>query len=385
MIYATLCGITPKTVQRRICNMLNFLQNRINKMVDDGRFKDDSELYLYLLLIIATFFSGVMHALLIIVMTIVGISLLAIVNMVSVCIYSLIMVMLIKHRCYKLTGIAIAVEVILYALFVSIWIGANEYTILYYFVLLFMQPIIPYASGKVRLAVAVAIWLALLVSVLIGIYVQPFHPLQDSRHITGMILFNVNLTFIGVALELSVGVFVQNVIARCNITRMDEYKSQANTDSLTGLKNRRYSEEFITKISSGNIDNNWCVAMLDVDNFKQINDTMGHPVGDEVLRKLSETLRTHLRKTDVIFRWGGEEFLIFLSGVDLEVAAKILDKVRKYMEETAIESGRNDVGFTVTVGVARVDVKDVQKSIGLCDERMYFGKQTGKNKVVFYD
>ena len=385
MIYATLCGITPKTVQRRICNMLNFLQNRINKMVDDGRFKDDSELYLYLLLIIATFFSGVMHALLIIVMTIVGISLLAIVNMVSVCIYSLIMVMLIKHRCYKLTGIAIAVEVILYALFVSIWIGANEYTILYYFVLLFMQPIIPYASGKVRLAVAVAIWLALLVSVLIGIYVQPFHPLQDSRHITGMILFNVNLTFIGVALELSVGVFVQNVIARCNITRMDEYKSQANTDSLTGLKNRRYSEEFITKISSGNIDNNWCVAMLDVDNFKQINDTMGHPVGDEVLRKLSETLRTHLRKTDVIFRWGGEEFLIFLSGVDLEVAAKILDKVRKYMEETAIESGGNDVGFTVTVGVARVDVKDVQKSIGLCDERMYFGKQIGKNKVVFYD
>ena len=365
--------------------MLNLVQTCINRMIDSGRFEDDSELYLYLLLIIATFFSGVMHALLIAVMALVGVSLLVIVNVVSVCIYSLIMVMLIKHRCYKLIGIAIAVEVILYTLFVSIWIGANEYTILYYFVLLFMQPTIPYASGKVRLAVAVAIWLALLVSVLIGIYIQPFHPLQGSYNITGMILFNVNLTFIGVALELSVGVFIQEVIARCNVNRMDEYKNQANTDSLTGLNNRRYAEEFIAKISSGTVDDNWCVAMLDVDNFKQINDTMGHPIGDEVLRKLSETLRTHLRKTDVIFRWGGEEFLIFLSDVELEVAAKILDKVRNHMEETAIKLGGNDVGFTVTVGVAKVDVKDVQKSIGLCDERMYFGKQTGKNKVVFYD
>ena len=365
--------------------MVKLLQVRINKMIESGRFSDDSELYLYLLLIIATFFCGVMHLSLIAVMAVIGVSVLAVVNIVSVFVYSMVMVMLIKYRPYKMIGIAIATEVIIYTLFVSVWIGANEYAILYYFVLLLMQPTIPYASVKVRSAVALITWISLIMSVMIGIYVPTFHPLLDSHKIMGMGLFNVNLTFFGMALELSAGVFIRDVIARCNTSRMDEYKSQANTDSLTGLNNRRYAEEFINRLSSGNIEGNWCVAMLDVDNFKKINDTMGHPVGDEVLRRLADTLKKHLRKTDVIFRWGGEEFLIFLSGVEPNVSAEILDKIRRYIENVSIDFGESCVSITITVGIARVDGDNVQGSIALCDERMYRGKREGKNIVIFCD
>ncbi|MBQ9327539.1 MAG: GGDEF domain-containing protein [Solobacterium sp.] len=147
----------------------------------------------------------------------------------------------------------------------------------------------------------------------------------------------------------------------------------ASHDELTGLFNRRYITSYLDSCSE--LPEN--IAILDIDYFKQINDTYGHPAGDAVLRELAEVL---LSKEELITaRWGGEEFLL-LSERDL------FEELRQELEAHVSIYNEMTIPWTVTIGVSRAEPnRSVSERISKADEHLYLGKQNGRNQVVSDD
>lgn len=160
----------------------------------------------------------------------------------------------------------------------------------------------------------------------------------------------------------------------------------ARTDSLTGLKNRHYfmergNEEFERFKRYGT---HMCALLMDIDHFKDINDTFGHHNGDLVLKKLAATCEDILRKTDVFGRIGGEEFAMVLVELDLDTAFSIAERIRTEIESTVVETEDGDIRFTVSIGATDIREEDdnLEKTLQRADSLMYEAKQTGRNRVV---
>ncbi|ACM92872.1 ggdef domain protein [Nautilia profundicola AmH] len=159
---------------------------------------------------------------------------------------------------------------------------------------------------------------------------------------------------------------------------ISEINKKIYTDELTKAFNRKY----LSSISNKLLNKNLCFIILDIDNFKQINDTKGHLIGDIVLQILSEVIRDNLRKDDYFIRWGGEEFLIIPNNVeDSETAAKIAEHLRQAIEKTNfMEVDKVTCSFGVSCNSVKTkdDIKNLFKK---ADKALYKAKETGKNKV----
>ncbi len=166
--------------------------------------------------------------------------------------------------------------------------------------------------------------------------------------------------------------------------RLYETVKKANTDPLTGLYNRGYLEEDLRKRirrfdSKGEI---FSVVMLDVDNFKRVNDVYGHLAGDQVLVTIASILRGDLRIDDLAARYGGEEFVVVLSRLDLNGATKVANRLRERIESTPIIWGEDIIRVTASFGVAQVKEGDTPKSLlDRADKALYLAKSDGKNCV----
>ena len=155
-------------------------------------------------------------------------------------------------------------------------------------------------------------------------------------------------------------------------------------DPLTQLLNRRYLTTYLDRLCSGAADHDFAVMMIDADHFKSINDRHGHAVGDSVLQAVAETLRTNLRKSDLISRYGGEEFVAVVSGVpDEQRATDIAEKLRAVIEK--MQAVLN-VSVTVSIGVAKA-FPSASAGILLeqADRALYEAKRRGRNRVILYD
>lgn len=155
----------------------------------------------------------------------------------------------------------------------------------------------------------------------------------------------------------------------------EKYQHEANYDALTGIKNRRLI---------ANVVNYDVMAMCDIDNFKKVNDTYGHDIGDVVLQKIAEILKENLRINDEICRYGGEEFLIILNNCSLENAYKKIENIRNFISENSIKY----FGFNITVsfGLASKNKNENNNEvIKKADKALYEAKETGKNKTVIFD
>ena len=148
-----------------------------------------------------------------------------------------------------------------------------------------------------------------------------------------------------------------------------------NKDTLTGLYNRHYMMERLKEAYEG--DKPCGIAMIDIDNFKSINDRYGHSAGDEVLRKVAQTIEETC--TDCIAsRWGGEEFLI-LTGENSE----LIEQLRKAVENLTVEFEEKVIKVTLTAGFEPKNKElTLDKWIVSADEKLYRGKNSGKNRVV---
>ena len=167
----------------------------------------------------------------------------------------------------------------------------------------------------------------------------------------------------------------------------EELKLLASTDPMTKLYNRRY----FSKISENILDlakrdeTDTSIIMLDIDKFKNINDTYGHQIGDEVIISLAQSLQDFTRSSDIICRFGGEEFIILLPETSLNGAKIISEKIRFEVESMIISlADSTNLKYTVSIGVSKVDSindKKIETAIHRADEALYKAKQTGRNKV----
>lgn len=158
----------------------------------------------------------------------------------------------------------------------------------------------------------------------------------------------------------------------------------ATRDELTGLVNRRHMTELLNQqIKLGSRSGTpACIALIDLDHFKAINDTHGHGVGDEVLRNFAQAMKAGLRDTDVVARWGGEEFLVLLNDSDLDSAALGIERARMEVGRTIISASVPRLGVTFSCGLAFCeDGIPLEKLVDLADQRLYNAKAQGRNRT----
>ncbi|MGC9387091.1 MAG: diguanylate cyclase [Hydrogenovibrio sp.] len=159
-------------------------------------------------------------------------------------------------------------------------------------------------------------------------------------------------------------------------------KRNSEMDELTGAFNRRYfNKQLFWLIQQYDRREPVAILFYDIDHFKQINDTYGHLVGDDILKSLTDYVRRHIRIEDELIRWGGEEFAIILKNVTLEQAVEKAESIRLGVAET---HWVQEIRFTISISVAGLQPHDSPKSVQQrLDERLYHAKQSGRNRVEF--
>lgn len=151
----------------------------------------------------------------------------------------------------------------------------------------------------------------------------------------------------------------------------------AYKDPLTQIYNRRKMKEITDEIFNNNLEQDIYIAIIDLDNFKKINDKYGHPDGDKVLVKLVALIQKFIKEPDMLFRYGGEEFTIIFNNKNKNEVLEILKRIKKHINDALF---LNEIKCSVSIGVAQK--KDTyENTIKLADEALYFVKQNGKNAI----
>ena len=167
----------------------------------------------------------------------------------------------------------------------------------------------------------------------------------------------------------------------------EELKVLASTDPMTKLYNRRYFNELSKNILKGERPNasEHSLMILDIDKFKSINDKYGHQVGDEVIVFVADMLRNNQRKSDVICRYGGEEFVILLPETSLENAVFVAEKIRKRIAKSIVSiSGEESFTVSVSIGVSIIDIlneSNIEAVLKRAGDALYEAKNLGRNRV----
>jgi diguanylate cyclase (GGDEF)-like protein len=183
---------------------------------------------------------------------------------------------------------------------------------------------------------------------------------------------------------------VEEFYSRVNhcIESIDLYrqiKEAAIKDFLTGLYNRRYffdnGEALFASFRCGQIS--LACAMIDIDFFKKVNDTYGHDVGDLVIKQVATLLQERMRATDIVARFGGEEFCILAVNMGLDEVAKIFDDIRQHIEKTTVSVGdrQKQLHVTVSIGVCTEKTESLRQMIERADDFLYMAKESGRNCI----
>ena len=183
------------------------------------------------------------------------------------------------------------------------------------------------------------------------------------------------------------GMLANQIAAVLENTRLyGEVKRLSITDDLTGHHNRRHLAAVLNAecFRAKRMKSPLSVMLLDIDNFKKINDTLGHTAGDVLLKALADLIKRSIRRTDTIGRWGGEEFLYILPGTDIDGALKLAEKVRRSVENHRFIYSGTTIKMTASIGVTGFDAaqdEDCQGTIKRVDDLLYFAKSAGRNCV----
>lgn len=181
-------------------------------------------------------------------------------------------------------------------------------------------------------------------------------------------------------LIVSVLMYRIHIQKRLNYLQQLQLEALAKTDVLTTAFNRFACDKALDQMCASHCD--FSLILVDIDDFKRINDTCGHLTGDKVIVKIVDSIKSIIRQDDIVARWGGEEFVIILPYISLERAAETAERIKKYMSN--IEFG-NKIGIvSASFGVtAYIDGDNMNSIISRADQLLYHAKQQGKNQVVF--
>ena len=159
------------------------------------------------------------------------------------------------------------------------------------------------------------------------------------------------------------------------------------TDGLTGLYNRRHFDNTVERefLRSKRYGGDLTLAIIDIDYFKKINDTYGHLCGDYVLKEVAYLIQDNFRKTDIVFRYGGEEFVIILTETSTKGAEISLERLRGAIEKYSFRFENQKINVTISIGAASNEPENVNQVIVNADKALYKAKSSGRNTVKIFD
>lgn len=222
---------------------------------------------------------------------------------------------------------------------------------------------------------------------LLAIYLAPFTLSMITLWRAGVDSSALGLRLVDPLMMLVVAVLVAELfhrIRRRSASLRTELLRLASIDALTGLHNRRHldSRAGAEMARARRHQTPFSVVIGDLDHFKRVNDRHGHNIGDVVLHRVAELMRQNLRAEDLAVRWGGEEFLLLLPGVDEAGAARAAEKIRRILAATPLDCDGHEIHVTISLGVAEYAGEQAFRDlVKRADEAMYQAKQAGRNRV----
>jgi len=169
---------------------------------------------------------------------------------------------------------------------------------------------------------------------------------------------------------------------------LNRAREEASIDPLSGIVNRRGFDTELRRLcrESKTQESTFCLLMLDIDHFKKINDTYGHPFGDQVIRGVAQAMSALSKRQDIAARYGGEEFALLLPGTPLAGAKEVAERIRRAIERALIRRGQDEApigNITISIGVSQCQIGEAPESVvARADRALYASKHGGRNRVT---
>ncbi len=219
------------------------------------------------------------------------------------------------------------------------------------------------------------------------------HPLQPRRNKLLGVVFLGSYSPLTAEQERRLKHFFSEIEPTLSLLFENAYEHEksvvfSNYDYLTGALNRRAGLRILKNLLQKALaeGSNLCIFTIDIDHFKRINDTYGHDIGDLILKRTVELIKSSIREEDLVIRWGGEEFLVVLTDIPSQKAVEIAERIRKHIEQTALQlPNGSKLNITVSIGVACTAKENTylfEELFKIADQRLYRAKESGRNRVV---
>ncbi len=327
------------------------------------------------------------HVMYIILFHLCGVRGMVIFNIFSILFYvsTLFLARVVKEKIYLIY--ATIVEIVLHATAATIFVGLASNFVMFLLMIIPLAFLMPHKNSK-------APFVILFISVpLYGIlnfyYSDPARVLYDLSDTHYEIVFYVINFIIGsLVLFFTAIIFtILNIYAETRLrVQTEQLKILASTDPLTKLDNRREIQKMLNDVSEACIAGGPCyiIGIGDIDDFKNVNDTYGHDMGDEVITGVAEIIRSTLPGNCGAARWGGEEFLFIIPESDIDEGRKCADSIIEAIRRRRFTCEGKDFFITMTIGICLGTSEDtVDKVISVADSRLYNGKHNGKNHTEY--
>ncbi len=328
---------------------------------------------------------GLVHLTLLFIMWIGGITPLMLFNILSVVVYAFCM-LLCRYGIIMPVYISVVLEVTAYAVISTYYIGLRSAS---YCFLFSIVPIIIYFGSylfKGLLRLHIAVMLALNFATFVFLYVRfsnapPIYEMSPPVRMTLVLFTSFAMIFATIFYNM-IYIYSSEHEVIALTKRNKQLSHDVKNDALTNLLNRRGFLPEVEHLMEGT-DNHFCIAFCDIDDFKRVNDSFGHDAGDEVLRHIAGIIKNEMPGCPVC-RWGGEEMVILMKDYDMAVARTKMEYIRKTVETTPTVFYSRIISVTITIGVVEYNQSYAKSEeiIKVADDRMYYGKQHGKNMVV---
>lgn len=332
----------------------------------------------------AIYAAGMVHALFLFIFYYLNVFPLVVINIFSLLLYAFCLKVLdssVENNNYALIGWLVHIELMGHAVIACYYIGTDS-GFHYYIVLLPALPFLMFNDAKtVKVAKIASVIIAFtLLDIAMKNYAPPY--LIEEVYSTAFRFFNVTAF-------LSSTIIITLFYTKITISVRQQLEYASTTDKLTGLYNRHLFTN-LAEIEMKNLHRNKSILsmiILDIDDFKKINDLYGHNCGDVALMLIADALHQAVRPKDIVSRWGGEEFIILLPNTDLEDAAVVAERLRQSISSQSVVCHDYEFTLTATLGLAASSNFDdsLDKLIEQADRALYIGKANGKNQFVVSD